>query len=263
VPTGRLYRRLVAEVAAADLPAGPEGSPVVTGADLAGLPAAAQRYLRFMGVLGRPRDWSLRARFVGRFRMRPDTGWMPAVAWQYNSAVDIARVFCLRLRLAGVLPMVGSDIYVRGHGRMLGKLLGVYTVADGQGPEFDHSELVTWLNDAVLLAPSMLLRPAVMWDHVDSDSFDVTLIDEPNAVTARVFVDARGAPVNFATDRYAALPGGTVLARWRTPVQSWDTAGGRPLPGPARAIYTLPDGPFCYVEGRFEPGSLAYNIPPR
>lgn len=261
-PKDRLYDRLMADVAAAGLRSGrPEG--VVTDADLAGLPDAVQRYMRFMGVVGRPRDWSFLARFVGRFRMRPDADWATAEAWQYNSAVEIARVFVLRIRLAHLVPVVGRDTYVHGRGRMLVKLMNLVPVADGKGEEFDHSELITYLNDAILLAPSMLLGPAASWTAVDDRAFDVTLADAAQSVTARVFLDERGAPVDFHADRYATLPSGLTLARWRTPVTTWDTAPSpRPLPGPAMAIYDLPDGPFPYIEGRFVPGTVAYNVAP-
>jgi len=123
-PPSRLYRRFVEEVTAAGLPAGPGDATPVTDADLAGLPDVVQQYLRFMAVVGRPRDWSFRARFIGRFRGRPRLGWMPAEAWQYNSGLEIARVFVMRVRLAGIVPMIGRDTYLDGHGRTLGKLLG-------------------------------------------------------------------------------------------------------------------------------------------
>ena len=54
----------------------------------------------------------------------------------------------------GLLPMVGIDSYRDGRGRMLGKLLDTVLVADGQGEPFNVGELTTWLNDAVLMAPS-------------------------------------------------------------------------------------------------------------
>jgi hypothetical protein len=73
-----------------------------TEADLAGLPSSVQRYLRFIGVTGRPRDWSFRARFAGRFRIRPGMGCLPAEAWQYNSAVTVSRVFMMRVCIARV-----------------------------------------------------------------------------------------------------------------------------------------------------------------
>jgi len=84
---------------------------------------------------------------------------MPAEVWQYNNAVEVARIFHMRIDFAGVVPMVGRDSYVHGKGIMHGKLLGAVTVVRSEGPETDLSELVKYLNDAVLMAPSMLLRP--------------------------------------------------------------------------------------------------------
>lgn len=261
-----LYRSFLSDVAEARLPANPpgDGGPVTEG-DLDDLPAVARRYLRFMGVVGRPRDWSFTARFSGRFRRRPDQPWMPCSAWQYNTSLDVARIFTMRVWFARVLPMMGHDTYVRGRGRMHGKLAGLVTVADGSGHGFDVGELTTYLNDAVLLAPSMLLGPRVAWEEADDRSFDVALTDAGRTVRARVFVDERGAPLDFSTtDRYADLPGGPVQARWTTPVPEWSIVDGRPLPGPAGATWHLPHGPFTYVEGGFVPGSVRYNLaPPR
>jgi hypothetical protein len=263
-PRSRLYRRLVGEVTAAGLLAGPGDDTPVTEADLADLPAVVQRYLRFMGVVGRPRDWSFRARFVGHFRLqRSRLGWMPAEAWQYNSGVEVARVFVMRLRFARIVPLIGCDTYHDGHGRMLGKLLDRFTVADGQGEEFDIGELTTYLNDALLLAPSMLLGPTTTWAGVDEHTFDVTLHNAGHTVTGRVYLDERGAPRDFSTtDRYADLPGGLVRAEWHTPVRSWEVVDRRPLPGLVGAVWHLPDGPLPYIEGRLVPGSVAFNVTP-
>jgi hypothetical protein len=262
-PRGALGRRFHAAVSAAGLPGEPVAAAPVTEGDLAGLPSVARRYLRFMGVIGRPRDWSFRARFVGRFWLRRELGWMPAQAWQYNSGLAVGRVFVMQVRVAGILPMIGRDTYLGGHGRMVGKLLDRFTVVDGQGDEFDIGELTTYLNDAVLLAPSMLLGPTTTWTGIDANSFDVTFRDAGRSVTGRVFVDERGAPYDFSTtDRFAALPTGLVRAEWRTPVASWGVVNGRPLPGPLRAVWQFPAGPLPYIKGRIVPGSVAYNIRP-
>lgn len=261
----RLYDRLGRQARAAGLPAGPGDETTVSEADIAGLPSSVQRYLRFMGVVGRPRDWSFRVRFVGRFRMRPGMGWLPAEAWQYNSAITVSRVFVMRVRFAGMLPMTGRDTYVRGHGRMIGKLLGVIPVANGAGEEFDIGELSTYLNDGLLIAPSFLLRPEVTWTEVNDESFDVTLSDAGHNVTGRVFLDQRGAPVDFATtDRFAALPGGPRRAEWRTPIPAWTRMRGRRLPGRFSAVWHLTEGEFSYIEGSLDPASIAFNVsPPR
>lgn len=191
----------------------------MTEGEIADLPQVVQRYLRFMGVVGRPRDWSVQAHFIGRFRLRRWLGWMPAEAWQYDFGPNVARMFVMRVRLAGIVPMIGRDTYVDGHGRMIGKLFDRITVVDGRGDELDVGELTTYLNDAILLAPSMLLGAATTWTGVDANSFDVALGDSGRRVSARVFLDDQGAPYDFATtDRFAALPKGLVRAEWRTPV---------------------------------------------
>jgi hypothetical protein len=257
-----LRRTFAAGVRAAGLP-DPSVASRVTDADLADLPTSAQRYLRYMGVVGRPRDTSFRAHLSGRFRMRPAQRWMPMQAWQYNTAPQPARLMLMRIRFAGALPMVGWDTYLNGRGRMRGKLLGLVPVADGSGPEFDLGELVTWLNDAIMFAPSMLLGAHATFAATGSeDEFDVAVTDRGRTVTARVHLDADGAPRDFSTeDRWAALSGGLVRARWTTPVSDRRLVDGRPLLAGGAAIWHLPDGEFRYAEIDAV-DSVAFNVSP-
>lgn len=252
----------LAQASAAGLPGpGPDES-VVDAAEIEHLPESARRYLAFMGVPGTPRVWSFAARFRGRFNLR-GKGWMPAEAWQYNCAHPIGRVFHMRLDMAHVLAMVGRDTYLGGEGRMVGRLLGVVPVANGHGVEFDISELTTWLNDALVLAPSMLLAHDVIWAEIGDDSFDVSLTHAGHTVTGRVLLDERGAIRDFSsTDRWADLPGGMVRAEWTTPLDGWAVAAGHRLPIAGRAIWHLEDGPLTYVEGAFVPGSVTVNLRP-
>src|SRR6516225_5594915 len=120
--TNGLYQQLAADVGALGLSSGPGRPERVTEDHLDGLPGAAQWYLRFMGVLGRPADWSFLGHFTGRFRMRPRLPWMRCEAWQYNSSPRVVRLFHMRADAFGVLPLIGRDAYLDGHGRMVGKL---------------------------------------------------------------------------------------------------------------------------------------------
>ncbi len=255
--------KFLREVTAAGLPQAPATNPPVTDADLARLPATVQRYLRSMGVVGRPRDWSLRLSFTGRFRMKLDGRWAQITSWQYNTRLDTARIFHMRLRIGGLLPVLGRDSYLHGRGRMLGKALDLLTVVDGSGSEYDVSELVTYLNDAILFAPSMILGPETAWTDVDEHSFDVSLTDRGTTVSARVFVDPHGAPTDFSTtDRFAADRSGVLVRyRWTTPVEMGEIAG-RPVCRRGQAIWHLPEGPKPYAEFSVVPGSLAFNVPP-
>jgi hypothetical protein len=258
-----LRRAFTVGVRAAGLPEPGTGSAPVTEADLTHLPWAAQRYLRFMGVLGRPRDTSFSLRLTGRFRLRPGQRWMPMRAWQYNAAPQPARLMLMRVRVAGVLPMVGWDTYLNGRGRMRGKLLGLVPVADGSGAEFDLGELVTWLNDSIMFAPSMLLGPHVTFAAAGSDDeFDIAVTDRGRIVRARVYLDAEGAPRDFSTeDRWAALGNSLVRARWTTPFRGWRSVDGRRVLAGGAAIWHLPEGEYRYAEID-NTDSVAFNVSP-
>ncbi len=261
----RLRRNFERDLAELPVPPSRLGRPVVTDADLVALPVAAASYFRAMGVIGRPWIRSVQARFRGRFRRSLAARWRPCEAWQYDTNVSRpTRVYDMRLELRRALPIYASDIYVMGRGRMHGKLLDLIPVVNGAGPEFDVSELVTYLSDAILLAPTLLLDEHVTWVDAGSHSFEVRLTDGERTVSGRVDLDGSGLPTTFRTsDRWCALPTGLVRAPWSTPVDGWTMVEGRPFPDGAAAVWDLPDGPFRYAEGCFDPASLVFDAPVR
>ncbi|MGW4113000.1 DUF6544 family protein [Actinosynnema sp. NPDC004786] len=235
----------------------------ITADDIAHLPKPAQRYLRFAQALGRPADLWFRATVPGFFRLRPDQRWMACLCEQHNSAADLTRDFRMRFTMAHLIPVEATDVYAHGHGRMRATALGTFTLADGRGAAYDLSELVTFLDDAVLLAPSMLLRLPVTWTPVDDDSFELTLTDNGNTVTGRVVVDDRGAPREFTTDdRWADLPEGLVKTRWSTPVDGWCLVDGRMRPRRGTAVWHLPDGPFAYAQFDYVNADITHGSEP-
>jgi hypothetical protein len=259
----RVRRKLAKEASAAGLGAG--AGELVTEGELAPLPPVVQRYLRFMGVLGRPRDGSFRAHVEVKFRFAPDARWQGVDAWQYSTAAPrLARLFYMKLPFHGI-PVLGRDTYLDGKGRLLVRVLDLFTVQDGQGEAFDLGELVTWLNDAVLIAPSMLLAPAIAWTATDDRSFEVRVTDCGNSVAARVFVDERGAPLDFHTrDRWYAPPGASpVRTPWTTPVGGMQRVGGRMVLATGQASWKLPEGDFTYARAHLRPSEIAFNVHPR
>ncbi len=239
----------------------------VTESDLEALPPPAQRFLRFMRVPGRPRSWSFCARWEGRFRRAPDASWMPCEVWQYNSAVDVARIFHMRLRLGGVLPTYIRDLYVQGGGHMVGKVLDAFPVVDDASEKVTIGELVTYLNDALMFAPSMLLGPGTTWSAVDDGSFDVALEDRSTRVSGRVFVDERGALTDFSTtDRFGVDPDrksdGLTRARWTTPVRDWAVVEGHLRPLGSCATWHFPGGDFRYAEIDGASLAIAFDVAP-
>jgi len=264
-----MRRKFMRELGGLDLPRSP-GREVnvapVTEADLDPLPETARRYLRFMRVVGRPRDWSFRMGFTGRFRRSRNDAWMNCEAWQYNTRLALARIFHIRIRFFGIVPILGRDTYQKGRGRMLIRLLDLFTVGDGTGEPYDIGELVTYLNDGIFIAPSMLLVPEVHWSQVDADSFDIALTDHGRTVAARVFVDRRGAPMNFeTTDRFCSDSRDATKVtrcRWTTPIEGWQEIGGRWLPTRGQAVWHPPEGELPYADFTFGRETLAFNVAP-
>jgi len=258
--------KFLREFAKTRLPSSPGDAAPVTAAEIEALPAPAQRYLRFMGVVGRPRDWSFRAGFEGWFRFRPHRRFMACDAWQYTNRLGLGRAFHALMRFGYVVPIVGRDSYARGQGRVQIRLLDAYTYADLKGEAYDASGLVAYLNDVALLAPSMLLVPEVAWSAVDNSSFTLAITDQGHTVSARILVDERGALVEFTTtDRYYTDPDDPKNAqrvRWTTPVSGWERIDGRQLFTRAEARWHLPAGLFTYADFRPIPGALAFNVPP-
>jgi hypothetical protein len=261
--------KFLRELASLGLPKGPgpeTNLAPVTQADLDPLPEAARRYLAFMRVVGRPRDWSFRLGFKGLFRRSLSDPWMKCEAWQYNTRLGLARIFYIRISLFGIVPVLGRDTYKDGRGRMLIRALDLLTFGDGTGDPYDIGELVTYLNDGIMIAPAMLLVPEVSWSEVDAKSFDIALTDHGRTVKARVFIDERGAPMDFeTTDRFYSDPkdaAKTTRCRWTTPIDGFTDVGDRRLPTRGKAVWHPPEGDLAYADFTFDPATLAFNIAP-
>ncbi len=240
--------------------------PALVDAELVDLPRAARRYFEFMQVVGKPRDWSFCLETKIDFRLAPDQPFTPSPMIQYNTRLDVARIFHMRGRFKG-LPVYVRDTYVQGRGRMLAKLLGLVPVVDESGEKLNIGELVTYLNDAVLFAPTFLLGPEVRFVEVNDKSFDVLLRDRDTAVKARVFVNEAGAPVDFSTtDRFGSDPknpkGVMVRCEWRTPVGGWREFDGRKLPTSGSAVWRYDSGDFEYARLAPQPGQIRFNVAP-
>ena len=258
------------ELAALGLPAEPGPTKALAEADIAAFPEPARRYLTFMGALERPRDWSFRAALTGRFRTKPGQAWMPMNAWQYNSSLELTRVFYIRVRFFGVMPVLARDTYVRGQGRMLIRPLDLFTAEDARGPEVAISELATYLNDAIMLGAVVVIGPGLFLDGRRRSIVRRGLDPwRPHRAWRASSLDAQGAPRDFSTtDRFLEEPLRLPPHPSRSP-GALDHADRRMAAGrrqaaatSGRAVWHLPQGDFTYVEVAFSPERVAFNVPP-
>lgn len=250
------FRRLAADVVA---PAARSDLTPITEADLGSLPPVVQAYLRYTGVVGKPRVASFRVRFTGGLRSTPQSAWMPSEAVQVSAVDPPARLFLVESRWHGV-PFAAFHRYEQARATMQVRLLSTFGVVDARGREMDQSETVTVFNDMCLLAPASLVGAAVHWTAVDERTVDAAFTNGGQTIRARLTFGADGALQNFvSSDRYRSTDGRTYDALpWSTPVHAYAWVDGRRVPTRADATWTLSGGAFTYA--RFELVEIEYNL---
>ncbi len=234
----------------------PATSTPMTDGELSKLPAPVQKYLRRVGVVGRPHVRDLRVRLRGQLRNGRDSGWMKVDIEQHSSFGEVpTRFFFLEGSMFGV-PFDGYHRFVVPTATMEIRILGLFPIVEGRGPQMDRSETVTLLNDMCLLAPATLVDADIEWRVVDERRVDATF----HQIKAELYFDAEGDLVDFASnDRLMSADGKTFASyRWSTPIRDYRDFGGARLAAYGEAIWALPDGPFPYA--RFDLDQVAYNV---
>jgi hypothetical protein len=245
------------DAAAARQPRDPQ--TVVTEADLAPLPPPAARWLRRVGVVGRPRVRNFVVEMDARLNRGPGEPWMETPVLQVSFTDHPTRLFLLRTRMKG-LPVTGLHDYTAEGARMTIRVLGAVNIVNESGDAFTRAETVTMLNDLAIFAPAALLDDRVTWTAVDDTSARVTYTNGPHRVAATLFFDGDDQLVDFASDDRGLPP--DERARWTTPLRAHRDMGGLWLPGEGDAVWHYPDKPD-WLYGRFTIRSVRHNVPDR
>jgi hypothetical protein len=125
---------------------------VVTEADLTPLPAPVGRWLRRVGVVGRPRVRNFVVDMHAQLNRGPDEPWMETPVLQVSFVANPTRLFLLRTRMKG-LPVTGLHAYTDDGARMQIRVAGLVDMVDESGDAFTRAETVTMLNDVCIMAP--------------------------------------------------------------------------------------------------------------
>ncbi|GMU63592.1 MAG: hypothetical protein AMXMBFR34_53550 [Myxococcaceae bacterium] len=250
----RVYERAVAEALAETSP-----QPVLTDADLTSLPPVVQKFLRRVGVVGKPRVQSFRIVWNAKLRQSPDSPWMEAPTEQVNTVTPVRRLFLMRASLFGV-PFVALHRYLGTEATMEVEAAELVTVADARGETMSRSETVTVLNDFCLAAPAVLVDPRFSFFDATEREVTVTFTNGPHSVSARLFFNEDGDLVNFRSEDRFKSADGTKYENfpWSTPVPGYVTMRGLRLPSGGAAVWHEPSGDWTY--GEFELVDIEYNL---
>lgn len=231
---------------------------VITDADLDGLPAPVQRYLRFAGVVGRERIRTARIEQRGAMRVSPHTAWQPLSATEHFAVSPLGFVWHATVS-TGLFAIEVRDGYFAGYGEVLARLGSVVPVAEARGPEIDEGALVRYLSEMVFFPTALVDQ--VRWEAIDDESARVFLADDELEVSAICTFDpATGRMVNLVAERWRDEDGTFQRYAWSTPLDEYAEFDGFMIPIAGAAIWHLDDDEFEYV--RIEVTGARFDVEP-
>lgn len=226
--------------------------------DLKGLPAPVQKYLKYVGVVGKEKVRNFRVTFEGEFKTDKSKDWSKMKAQQYTDLIDTTRLFFMQLKVFG-LPVTGFHKYADGKAVMLGKVAGLVTVIDGKGPEMDEGETVTVFNDMCMMAPASLIDKRIEWETVDPLTVKASFNNNGIKISAVLYFNDKGELINFVSeDRYYSPTGKTYeKVKWSTPIKDYKDFNGIRISSGGEAVWSFPEEDFSY--GKIRIKEILYN----
>ena len=232
-----------------------EQNDLLTEADVRLLPLPVQKYLRYTGVMGKPKLTTMRIVFEGRMR---DKGkdWFPFRSVQYNFFDDPARLFFMKAKMFG-LTVPGYHRYQAQTASMDVRFFGLFPIVKKAGAEMNQTETVTLFNDMCLMAPASLIDKRIQWQQLDTHSAKAIFTNGSNTIGATLYFNDTGELVNFISDDRTAVSD-MKKYRFSTPVKDYQSINGRRIPKYGEAVWHYPDGEFVY--GEFYLKEIDYNV---
>ncbi len=222
--------------------------------ELEGLPLPVQRYFRQVLTDGQPIIAAATLEMTGTMNMSA-TGeqWKPFTSRQRVVTHRPGFLWDAQVFMFPGLPAHVEDSYIAGHGRLIAKVLGLFTVADSQGEgEIARGEFMRYFAESPWYPTALLPSQGVSWAAVDDASANATLIDGPITLTllfrfndagliASVRAEARGAG--------AGKDGVMVMLPWDCALSDYKPHGGMLIPMTGEAAWVRPEGRKVYFVG--------------
>jgi hypothetical protein len=236
-----------------------ENQELLTTADINHLPPPVQKYLNYVGVIGKPKLQNVRIEFDELMYKKPGASPMISSSVQYNFFKEPSRHFFMKASMMGI-PFRVLHSYSRKEATMLVRVASLFNAVDIAGKDLTMAETVTVLNDICLLAPAALIHKSISWEKIDSFSSKVIFENGPYKVSAILYFNEKGELINFISqDRLALQDDGTLKkAPWSTPIRDYKEYNGIKLPSYGEAIWNYPEGDYVY--GKFNLRKIEYNV---
>ena len=231
---------------------------ILTADDIRLLPEPVQKYLVYVGAIGKPKVQNVRVVFNGSMKRNDKSNWMPILSRQYNFFDEPSRFFYIRAKMFGI-PFDGLHVYAGNTATMQIKVASLFQVVDAKGDKMSLGETVTVLNDMCFMAPATLISKNIQWETINSLTVKAKYTNDKITISAILKFNEKGELIDFLSDdRYYCEDGKTYLSYpWSTPIRNYIEIDGRKVPCYGEAIWHMPEGEFCYA--KFDLKDIEYN----
>lgn len=217
-----------------------------TGSVAEHLPPPVRRYLEVTRAEGKPSPKFAIVRQRGGLRTAADKPWMPFESEQVYSMEPPGFVWFARAKVAPGVHMLAKDKFVGVRGNMLITLEGLFTLADGVGPEMDQGAALRFWGEA-LAFPELVRSPYLRWEAMTDTQARVRIEQGELKLDAVIEYDEQGLPVSMHAQRYRDVNGKAVLTPWTGHSREWREMDGRLFPTRWESVWHLPEGDFPAV----------------
>ena len=233
--------------------------------ELEGLPPPVQRYFRQVLTDGQPIIVSANIEMTGTINMSATAEqWKPFTSRQRVVTRRPGFLWDAQVFMFLGLPAYVEDSYIAGRGRLIAKLLGLFTVAAAQGEgEIARGEFMRYFAESPWYPTALLPSQGLRWEAVDDASAKATLIDGPITLNllfcfndagliTSVHAEARGAG--------AGKDGVMVMLPWDSAFSDYQPQGGMLIPMTGEAAWVRPEGRKVYFVGHVK--TLSHELLP-
>lgn len=232
-----------------------QGAPARYNArELVDLPAPVQRYFQAVLTDGQPIIQAATLEMQGTMKMSATAAqWKPFGSVQSVVTRRPGFLWNAHIDLFPGVPALVEDSYIVGHGRLLVKLLGWFTLADLQGEgEIARGEFMRYFAETPWYPTALLPSQGVQWQAVDAHMAQAALADGTHSLTMLFRFNEAGLIASVRAESRGAASGkdgAMKMLPWDCSLSDYQHHNGMLIPMTGEAAWVRPEGRQAYFVG--------------
>lgn len=221
---------------------------IINEKSLASLPAPVKKWLKNSRILGKKEISRVYIKQYALMKLKPDDEqWKESHAEQYFSVNPPAFLWRVSLKMMPLISVTGRDIFYKGQGSMIIKILSLFNVVNEKGYKIDTGTMQRFLGEIVWF-PSAALSPYIQWKQVDNTTAEATMKYKDIKVKGTFYFNDNGEFIKYKARRYMGNEKKSIQRDWIIEVMKHDVVNGIKVPVEMTATWKLDSGNWNWLK---------------